>query len=62
VYVSLASGMVVSATQSGSQQMDVVMTSNHLNTSMRYSGTISSRSQVSLVAGDSAGGEAQGKR
>lgn len=50
VYVSLDSGMVVSATQSGTQQMDVTMTSNHLNTSMRYSGTISSRSQVSLVA------------
>lgn len=50
VYVSLNSGLVVSATQSGTQQMDVTMTSNHLNTSMRYSGTISSRSQVSLVA------------
>lgn len=50
VYVSLDTGMVVSATQSGSQQMDVTMTSNHENTSMRYSGTISSRSQVALSA------------
>ncbi len=51
LYVSLASGMVVSVTQSGTQQMDVTITSNH-NTSMHYSGTISSRSQVALVAAD----------
>jgi hypothetical protein len=49
VYVSLASGLVVSATQTGTQDMDVTMTSNH-NTSMRYSGSISTRSQVALVA------------
>jgi hypothetical protein len=48
MYVSMASGMVVSVTQSGTEEMDVLLTSNH-NTSMRYSGTISSRSQVGLV-------------
>jgi hypothetical protein len=61
-YVSLATGMVVSATQSGSQQMDVTMSSNHENTSMRYSGTISSRSQVSLVASGSSADQVQGKQ
>jgi hypothetical protein len=49
LYVSLASGMVVSVTQTGTEQMDVKLTSNH-NTSMRYAGTITSRSQVALVA------------
>jgi hypothetical protein len=49
LYVSLASGMVVSVTQTGTEQMDVTLTSNH-NTSMHYAGTISTRSQVSLVA------------
>jgi len=48
LYVSLATGMVVSVTQSGKEEMDVVLTSNH-NTSMRYFGTIQSRSQVTLV-------------
>ena len=51
LYVSLDSGMVVSVTQSGMQEMDVLLTSNH-NTSMRYAGTISSRSQVALVVDD----------
>ena len=51
LYVSLASGMVVSVTQSGTEQMDVTLTSNH-NTSLHYSGTISSRSQVALVTAD----------
>ncbi len=54
LYVSLASGMVVSVTQSGTQQMDVTLTSNH-NTNMHYSGTISSRSQVALVAAEAIG-------
>jgi hypothetical protein len=54
LYVSLASGMVVSVTQTGSEQMDVKLTSNH-NTSMHYAGTITSRSQVSLVAGEENG-------
>jgi len=51
LYVSLASGMVVSVTQTGTEQMDVTLTSNR-NTSMRYAGTISTRSQVALVADD----------
>ena len=51
LYVSLATGMVVSVTQSGTQEMDVLLTSNH-NTSMRYAGTITSRSQVALVGDD----------
>jgi hypothetical protein len=54
LYVSLATGMVVSVTQTGTEQMDVKLTSNR-NTSMRYSGTISSRSQVALVGKDTAG-------
>ncbi len=54
LYVSLASGLVVSVTQTGTQEMDVTLTSNH-NTSMRYSGTISSRSQVALVVNDAHG-------
>jgi hypothetical protein len=51
LYVSLASGMVVSVTQSGTEEMNVLLTSNH-NTSMHYAGTISSRSQVALVVDD----------
>jgi len=51
LYVSLETGMVVSVTQTGAEQMDVTLTSNH-DTSMRYAGTISSRSQVALVVDD----------
>jgi len=54
LYVSLDSGMVVSVTQTGTQQMDVTLTSNR-NTSMHYAGTISSRSQVALVVDDAQG-------
>ncbi len=54
LYVSLASGMLVSVTQSGTEEMDVTLTSNH-NTSMHYAGTISSRSQVALVTDDAHG-------
>ena len=54
LYVSLASGMVVSVTQTGTEQMDVTLTSNH-NTSMRYAGTISTRSQVALIMDDTRG-------
>jgi hypothetical protein len=50
LYVSLDSGIVVSVTQTGAQQMDVVLTSSR-HTAMRYAGTISSRSHVALVAG-----------
>jgi hypothetical protein len=51
LYISLATGMIVSVTQSGTEEMDVLLTSNH-NTSMHYAGTISTRSQVALVAED----------
>jgi hypothetical protein len=51
LYVSLATGMVVSATQTGTEEMDVTLTSSR-NTSMRYSGTITSRSQVALAVDD----------
>jgi hypothetical protein len=51
LYVSLASGLVVSATQTGTEEMDVTLTSTR-NTSMRYAGTISSRSHVALVEGE----------
>ena len=54
LYVSLATGMLVSVTQTGTEQMDVTLTSNH-NTSMRYAGRISSRSQVAQVVDDSHG-------
>jgi hypothetical protein len=54
LYVSLASGFVVSVTQSGTEEMDVTLTSSR-NTSMHYAGTISSRSQVALVADDARG-------
>ncbi len=53
-YVSLATGMVESVTQTGTEEMDVKLTSNH-NTSMRYSGTVATRSQVALVKEDFAG-------
>jgi hypothetical protein len=48
VYVSLDSRMVVSSTQTGTQEMDVTLTSGH-KTSMRLKGTISTRSQIALV-------------
>jgi hypothetical protein len=54
LYVALASGMVVSVTQTGTEQMDVTLASNR-NTSMRYAGTISTRSQVALVVDDAHG-------
>lgn len=60
LYVSLASGFVVSATQTGSEEMDVTLTSNH-NTAMHYFGTISSRSQVELVGEGLASDRAPGK-
>jgi hypothetical protein len=53
LYVSLSTGMVVSVTQTGTEEMDVKLTSNH-NTSMRYAGTVQSRSQVALVDSDAA--------
>jgi hypothetical protein len=51
LYVSLDTGMLVSVTQSGMEEMNVLLTTNH-DTSMHYFGTISSRSQVTLAASD----------
>jgi hypothetical protein len=48
VYVSLRTGAVVSVSQTGSEDMDVTLMTNQ-NTSLRYSGTILSRSQVELI-------------
>jgi hypothetical protein len=48
VYVSLDTGMVVSATQTSTENMDVTLTSNR-DTSLRYAGTIASRSHVTLL-------------
>ena len=48
VYVSLRSGAVVSVSQTGTEEMDVTLTSKQ-NTSMHYAGTILSRSQVELI-------------
>ncbi|MBZ5643540.1 MAG: hypothetical protein LAO19_12335 [Acidobacteriia bacterium] len=56
IYVALRSGAVVSVSQTGSEDMDVTLTSNHNNTSMRYAGTVQSRSQVEMI-----GDEGQGK-
>jgi len=54
IYVSLRSGAVVSVSQSGSEDMDVTLTTKQ-NTSMRYAGTILSRSQVALIGDDAMG-------
>src|SRR6266853_2506821 len=50
-YISLRTGLAVSVTQTGTEEMDVTLTTEH-NASMRYAGTILSRSQVALVADD----------
>jgi len=50
-YISLRTGLAVSVTQTGSEEMDVTLTTGK-NISMRYAGTILSRSQVALVADD----------
>jgi hypothetical protein len=54
LYVSLASGLVISVTQTGTEAMDVTLTSSR-NTAMHYAGTISTRSQVALVADEDQG-------
>ena len=48
-YISLRSGLIVRLTQTGSEEMDVTLTTEHLD-SLHYAGRILSRSQVSLVA------------
>ena len=50
-YISLRTGLAVSITQTGTEEMDVTVTTGK-NTSLRYAGTVLSRSQVALVAGD----------
>jgi hypothetical protein len=55
IYVSLRSGVVVSISQTGSEEMDVTLTTNHNNTSMRYAGTILSRTQVELIPDEAPG-------
>jgi hypothetical protein len=50
-YISLRTGLAVSVTQTGSEEMDVTLTTGK-NTSMHYAGTVLSRSQVALVSGD----------
>ncbi len=50
-YISLRTGLAVSVTQTGTEEMDVTLTTGH-STSMRYAGTILSRSQVALVEDD----------
>jgi hypothetical protein len=52
MYVSLATGLVVSVTQTGAQEMDVTLTPSR-SASIRYAGTITSRSHVALVIGES---------
>ena len=47
-YISLQTGLVVSVTQTATEDMDVTLTTGH-NTSMRYAGTVLTRSQVALV-------------
>jgi hypothetical protein len=53
-YVSLSTGLVVSVTQTGTEDIDVTMTGAE-NTSLHYAGTILSRSQVALIADDTRG-------
>jgi hypothetical protein len=53
-YVSLATGLVVSVTQTESEEMDVTLKTSH-GTSIHYAGTIASRSQVALVMDDASG-------
>ena len=50
-YVSLATGLVVSATQTGSEEMDVTLTRSR-SAAIRYAGKITSRSHVALVTGE----------
>jgi hypothetical protein len=51
-YVSLRTGMTVSVTQTGTEDMDVTVRTTH-NTFMHIAGTVLSRSQVSLLADES---------
>ena len=48
-YVSLKTGWVVSVAQNGSEQMDVTVLTAY-GSSVHYSGTVATRSQISLIA------------
>ncbi len=48
-YISLRTGWVVSSTQSGSEEMDVTVSSVEGETSVRYAGRVRSQSQLSLL-------------
>jgi len=48
-YISLRTGWVVSSTQSGSEEMDVTVSSAEGETSVRYAGRVRSQSQISLL-------------
>jgi hypothetical protein len=50
-YISLRTGLAVSVTQTGTEKMDVTLTTGK-DTSMHYAGTVLSRSQVALVSGE----------
>jgi hypothetical protein len=50
-YISLRTGLAVSVTQTGTEQMDVTLTKGK-DTSIHYAGTVLSRSQVALVSGE----------
>jgi hypothetical protein len=54
VYVSLDTGLVVSVTQTATEEMNVTLTTER-NASLHYAGTVSSRSHVALVADDASG-------
>ncbi len=50
-YISLRTGLAVSVTQTGTEKMDVTLTTGK-DTSMHYAGTVLSRSQVALVSSE----------
>jgi hypothetical protein len=50
-YISLRTGFAVSVTQTGTEEMDVTLTTAQ-HGSLRYAGTVLSRSQVALVGDD----------
>ena len=52
-YVSLKNGWVVSVTQSGTEEMDVTIANARENVSVRYAGTIRTRSDLSLLPPES---------
>ena len=53
-YISLRTGLAVSVTQTGTENMDVTLTTGK-NTSLHYAGTVLSRSQVALVSDELSG-------